>query len=163
MKKREVDTMEKNMVEKLEKMVQTVCSQEGVALYDLELKRAAKGLIVLVYITKVNDVTIGDCQNVSRALSSLLEENDFIDERYFLEVSSPGLERELKLKKHYVSAIGEEIKITFQKEENSITMRGTLMEVSSDNLKLQTEDAEIEIPFSSIKKAKTYFEFKKKN
>jgi len=155
--------MEKSLVEKLEKMAQSICSQQGVALYDLELKRAAKGLIVLVYITKVNGVTIGDCQIVSRSLSNLLEADDFIDERYFLEVSSPGLERELKLKKHYVSAIGEPVKITFQNEDKNTTITGTLTEVLSDNLKLQTEDAEKEIPFSSIKKAKTYFEFKKNN
>lgn len=153
--------MEKVMLEKLEEIAKEACAHHGVALYDLETKRAAKGLIVLIYITKIDGVTIGDCKNVSREISNQLEIDDFIDERYFLEVSSPGLERELKLKKHYVSAIGEKVKITFQETEKNKTIIGELKEVTTDFVKLALVEAELEIPFSNIKKAKTYFDYKK--
>ena len=153
--------MEKNMVERIEDIAKEACLQCGVALYDLELKRASKGLIVLVYIIKVDGVSIGDCRNVSRAVSDILEEDDFIDEKFFLEVSSPGLERELKLKKHYVSAIGEKAKITYHTEDRNVTEIVLIEEILPDNLKVKINDAVKEIPFSSIKKAKTYFDFKK--
>ncbi|MCF7793102.1 MAG: ribosome maturation factor RimP [Candidatus Cloacimonetes bacterium] len=155
--------MEKIMVEKLEKIAKEACSKQGVALYDLELKRASKGLIVLVYITKLDGVNIGDCQIVSREISNRLEIDDFIAERFFLEVSSPGLERELKLKKHYVSAIGEKLKITFQAEDKNKTVIGVLKEVETDYLKLDVKDEMKQITFSDIKKAKTYFDYKKKS
>src|SRR6056297_3393529 len=100
-------------LERLEEITKQACAEQGVALYDLELKHAAKGLVVVAYITKMGGVSVGDCRAVSRTISVVLEEEDLIEERYFLEVSSPGLERQLKLKKHYVSAIGEKIKITF--------------------------------------------------
>ena len=154
--------MQKNMVEKLEKIAKDVCTEQGVALYDLELKHATKGLIVLVYVTKVDGVSIDDCRNVSYALSEALDLDDFIEERYFLEVSSPGLERELKLKKHYVSAIGEMAKITFLEEDKSKILIGTIREVNSDFLRLEVADTVENIPFTSIKKARTYFDDKKK-
>lgn len=155
--------MGNNMVEALETIAKEACKNQAVALYDLELKRASKGLIVLVYITKVGGVTITDCQNVSREISNQLDLEDIIDERYFLEVSSPGLERELKLKKHYVSAIGETIKVTFHIADKTKTLIGILKEVETDYLKLLVNDQMEELAFNDIKKAKTYFDFNKKD
>ncbi|MDO9577824.1 MAG: ribosome assembly cofactor RimP [Candidatus Cloacimonadales bacterium] len=153
--------MEKIMVERIEKIAREACSLFGIALYDLELKHAAKGQLVLIYITKISGVTIDDCRNVSRAISDVLEEEDFIEERYFLEVSSPGLERELKLKKHYVSAIGELAKITYHQDDKNVTEIALIEEILPDHLKVKVHELEKEIPFSSIKKAKTYFDYKK--
>ena len=153
--------MEREVVEKIENIAREACSQHGANLYDVELKQAAKGQLVLVYITKVAGVTIEDCRNVSREISDRLEEEDLISARYFLEVSSPGLERELKLKKHYASAIGELIRITYQLNDKNVTQTALIQEVLPDHLKVIIADAEKEIPFSSIKKAKTYFDFKK--
>jgi ribosome maturation factor RimP len=148
------------MIGRIEQIAKEICTQQNVALYDVEMKRAAKGLIVVIYITKVSGITIDDCKIVSYKISNILEEEDFIDERYFLEVSSPGLERDLKLKKHYVSAIGEKVKITFSYNEKSKTEIGTLSEVLSDSIKIEFDGQTCEIGFSQIKKAKTYFDYK---
>ncbi|MBC8415696.1 MAG: ribosome maturation factor RimP, partial [Candidatus Cloacimonetes bacterium] len=146
---------------RIEQIAKEICTQQNVALYDVELKRAAKGLIIVIYITKVSGVTIDVCKIVSNKISNILEEEDFIDERYFLEVSSPGLERDLKLKKHYVSAIGEKVKITFSYNEKSKTEIGTLLEVLPDSIKMEFDGQNCEIRFSQIKKARTYFDYKK--
>lgn len=149
------------MIGRIEKIAKEICTQQNVALYDVEMKRAAKGLIIVIYITKVSGVTIDVCKIVSYKISNILEEEDFIDERYFLEVSSPGLERDLKLKKHYVSAIGEKVKITFSYNEKSKTEIGTLLEVLPDSIKMEFDGQNCEIRFSQIKKARTYFDYKK--
>ncbi|MFO7897377.1 MAG: ribosome assembly cofactor RimP [Candidatus Cloacimonadales bacterium] len=151
-------------LERLEEITKDACAQHGVALYDLELKHAAKGLVVVVYITKMGGVSVGDCRSVSRSISVVLEEEDLIDERFFLEVSSPGLERQLKLKKHYVSAIGEKIKITFVDEmEKAVTKVGSLKEVMPDHITVEFLEEELPILFKDIKKAKTFFDYKKDN
>ena len=149
------------MLERIEKIAKDACLQHNVALYDIELKHAAKGLIIFIYITKVNGVTVSECQKVSRAISDFLEEQDIIEKRYFLEVSSPGLERELKLKKHYLSAIGEKVKVTFSQNEKNLTKIGTLKEVFPDIIKIEFSNGIKEIPFLNIKKSKTYFDYKK--
>jgi ribosome maturation factor RimP len=154
--------MDKGLLEKLEKMATAVCEKTEVALYDLELKRAAKGLILLIYINRLGGVSIENCQKVSRLLSDLLDESELIGEHYFLEVSSPGLERELKLKKHYASAIGEDVKITFSTEDGNKTLIGAIRGLEADVLIVETEDNVVEIRFNDIKKAKTYFDYKKK-
>ena len=149
------------MIGRIEKIAKEICAQQNVALYDVEMKRAAKGLIIVIYITKVSGVTIDVCKIVSYKISNILEEEDFIDERYFLEVSSPGLERDLKLKKHYVSAIGEKVKITFSYNEKSKTEIGILKEVLPDSIKMEFDGQICEIGFSQIKKTRTYFDYKK--
>ncbi len=149
-------------LEKIEEIAKDACLKHGVALYDIEMKHASKGLIIIIYITKMGGVTVGDCRSVSRTIGVILEEQDFIEERYFLEVSSPGLERQLKLKKHYASAIGEKIKITYLDEnEKAVTKLGLLKEVLPEHITVEFLEEELPILFKNIKKAKTYFEFKK--
>lgn len=152
--------MEKSILEKLEQIASRACELRDVALYDLEVKTASKGLIVLVYITGKEDVTVGDCQKVSRLMADVLEVEDIIEDKYYLEVSSPGIERNLKLKKHYDSAIGELAKITYHNGEKNIAVIGIIKAILPEVVKLEVEEEEIEIPFLSIKKARTYFDYK---
>ena len=154
--------MEKSVFEKLEQIAVRACELRDVSLYDLEVKTASKGLIILVYVTTPNGVTVGNCQKVSKLIANVLEVEDLIEEKYFLEVSSPGIERYLKLKKHYDSAIGELAKITFNTGEENSTVIGKILEILPEVVKMEVDDEEIEISFSSIKKAKTYFEYKSK-
>jgi len=147
--------------EKIEKIAKQACSDVNVALYDIDLKRASKGLLVLVYITKIGGATINECKKVSRIISDELEIEDLINERYFLEVSTPGLERPLNQKKHYVSAIDEKVKITFSVGDETQTAIGTLKEVLPESIKVDFENEIKEIKLTDVKKAKTYFDYKK--
>lgn len=149
-------------LDRLDEIAKDACTQQGVALYDLETKHAAKGLVIVVYITKMGGVSVGNCRSVSRIISVVLEEEDIIEERYYLEVSSPGLERQLKLKKHYVSAIGEQIKITFiNEDEKPVSKVGRLTEVLQEHIVVEFLEETLPIMFKEIKKAKTYFDYKK--
>ena len=147
--------------ERIEHIAKNACSDINVALYDINLKRASKGLIVLIYITKIGGATINECKKVSRIISEILEEEDIVNERFFLEVSSPGLERILNQKKHYVSAIDEKIQISFADGDNISTIIGILKEVLPESIKIEYEDALKEIKLTDVKKAKTYFDYKK--
>jgi len=147
--------------ERIEQIAKNACHKVNVALYDLILKRASKGLILLIYVTKIDGVTINECKKVSRIMSEVLETEDFITERYFLEVSSPGLERVLNQKKHYVSAIDEKLKILYTDGDQIITSIGILKEVLPESIKVEFEDSIEEIQLTDVKKAKTYFDYKK--
>ncbi|MCF7858478.1 MAG: ribosome assembly cofactor RimP [Candidatus Cloacimonetes bacterium] len=147
--------------EQIEMIAKKACSEIKIALYDVELKRASKGLIVLIYVTKINGVTIDECKKISRIVSEVLEVEDIIKERYYLEVSSPGLERDLTQKKHYVSAIGEKVKLTYSHQDKNITSIGVLKEVLPESIKLEFADEVKLIELTDVKKAKTYFDYKK--
>lgn len=151
------------VLKRIEEVAKDACKEQSLSLYGVEMKSASKGLIVIVYITKISGVTIDDCKSVSRYISNVLDQEDFIESTYFLEVSSPGLERDLKFKSHYASAIGEILKITYHNEMGkNVTQKGELLEVLPDSIKIKEKEEIVEIQFTSIKKAKTYFDYKRK-
>jgi ribosome maturation factor RimP len=153
--------MDQKIVQSVEEIAREACNVNNVALYDFEIKMATKGLLVLVFITKISGVSVEDCKQVSRYIERVLEEEEVIKHKYYLEVSSPGLERELKLKKHYVSAIGEIVKIVLQKDGSSDVVKGILHEVLPNEIVIESQENESRIKFSEIKRAKTYFDYKK--
>ena len=141
----------------IEDIAKRICNDMHVALYDIDEKISGKGRIITVYLTKIGGITLDECAQFSRALSAELEAFDLIPERYFLEVSSPGIERPLKLKSHYVSAINEKVAVQWSDEEGKRSTMGTLTEVNQDTITLDDRGTSIEIPLKSISRAKTVY------
>jgi len=148
------------MLDEIEIIIKDACYQNNVGFYDFEVINATKGRILLIYITKVGGVSITDCQNVSKRISYYLDEKNIFNKKYFLEVSSPGLERELKKKKHYISAINEKIKVRHNEAGKIISETGILKEVFPDYINIKTEDKIISIQYNNIKRTKTIFDLK---
>lgn len=102
------------------------------------------------------ELTVDDCALVSRAISAELDEKDPIENRYTLEVSSPGLDRPLTKLEHFKRFVGEVIKLeTAIPVENRKRFKGTLQAVSADNeIELEMEGTVYKIAFNDINKAK---------
>ena len=96
---------------KTEELVQPLVNKNKFELVDVEYVKEAGTNYLRVYIDKEGGITIDDCETISRALSDLLDEKDYIDEAYILEVSSPGLGRPLKKDKDFARSIGEEVDV----------------------------------------------------
>ncbi len=141
----------------VEDIARKICQDMHLALYDIDEKMSGKGRIVTVYLTKIGGVTLDECAAFSRALADELETFDLIPDRYFLEVSSPGLERPLKLKSHYVSAINEKVAVQWSDGEAKRSTMGTLTEVNQDTIKLDDRGNVVEIEFKAITRAKTVY------
>ncbi len=141
----------------IEDIARKICQQMHLALYDIDEKMSGKGRIITVYLTKIGGVTLDECASFSRALADELEEFDLIPDRYFLEVSSPGLERPLKLKSHYVSAINEKVAVEWTDGEAKRSTMGTLTEVNQDSITLDDRGRIVEIDLKSVTRAKTVF------
>lgn len=99
-------------------MLEPIAARHNVEIYDVEFVNEAGEWYLRAYIDKEGGVTIDDCEAVSRDLSDALDKDDFIDEVYYLEVSSPGLGRTLKKDKHLAKSIGEEVEIKLYKPIN---------------------------------------------
>ncbi|AQW88150.1 putative protein (DUF150 domain) [Campylobacter pinnipediorum subsp. caledonicus] len=127
----------------------------GVELYDTEIANENSKAIFRVYITKNGGVNLEDCEKVSRFLSPIFDVTPPISGDYILEVSSPGLERKLEQPKHFISSIGELLKI----KTNETTFKGRLISVNNTSIILQNNDGDVTINFADIKKAKTYLEW----
>lgn len=97
--------------EKTERLLGPVTEANGVSIYDVEYVKEGGEYYLRAYIDKPGGVNIQDCENVSRALSEILDREDFIPDAYNLEVSSPGLGRTLKKDRHLQASIGQEVEI----------------------------------------------------
>ncbi|MCL2064671.1 MAG: hypothetical protein FWG98_09935 [Candidatus Cloacimonetes bacterium] len=161
------------MLEKYEIIIKEICSKHGVGLYDIEEIKTLHGNVLCVFITKIGGVNISDCVKVSKDINTTIETNEILKGYFTFEVSSPGIERQLKFKKHYASAINEWVSVklgercakphsTDGKTQNEII--GLLKEVNHEFVTIETEKENIQVPFTNIKKAKTiYKQVKKEN
>ncbi|MFO7659720.1 MAG: ribosome assembly cofactor RimP [Candidatus Cloacimonadaceae bacterium] len=142
---------------KVEELGKKIAAELHMAVYDIEEKTTAKGKVIVVFLTKIGGVNLDECAAFSRKLSEELDLLDFIPERFYLEVSSPGIERPLKLKMHYLSAINELVEIVWDKDEARITTKGWLQEVNPDDIVIKDKEELVQIPISAIHKARTCF------
>lgn len=105
--------------EKVEKLLKGMIESLGYELYDVEYVKEGKNYFLRIYIDKPEGIDLNDCEMVNDAISDRLDEANYIKEPYFLEVSSPGVERVLRKDKHLEQNRGEEIEIKlFKKDEN---------------------------------------------
>jgi ribosome maturation factor RimP len=110
---------------KTEALLGPIAAENNVTVYDVEYIKEGSDYILRAYIDKEGGVSINDCEAVSRALSTALDENDFIAGAYVLEVSSPGLGRRLKKDKHLLKSIGAEVELkTYQPAGKSKKPKG---------------------------------------
>ena len=108
---------------------------------DVEYVKEAGTWYLRAYIDKPGGIAINDCEVVSRELSDLLDQKDFIDDSYILEVSSPGLGRPLKKERDFARSIGAEVEIrTYRMVEGRKEFTGVLEKYDSESVTVSYED-----------------------
>ena len=120
---------------KTEQILSPIAEQFGVEIYDVEYVKEGSDWYLRAYIDKPEGVNINDCENVSRALSDVLDAEDFIPDAYILEVSSPGLGRALKKDKHLEKSLGAEVEIkTYKPIDGQKEFAGILKAYDADTI-----------------------------
>lgn len=136
----------------------SIIENEGLQFYDTEIANENGKNIYRVYITCKEGVTLDDCAKITNIISPLFDLNPPIRGEYFLEVSSPGIERKLKKPQHFLSSIGEMVEVRLINTDRII---GKLIEASTTSLTIQEDDNEtIRLNYDDIEKAKTYVSWK---
>ena len=126
---------------KTEELLKPIIAENNFELVDVEFVKEGSNWYLRAYIDKEGGITVDDCELVSRSLSDLLDEKDFIDEAYILEVSSPGLGRPLKKDKDFVRSIGEEVEIKlFRAINKQKDYTGYLKAYDKDTVTIEDED-----------------------
>ena len=130
-------------------------------LVDVELAKEGAGKYLRIYIDKPGGITVDDCELVSRAANDILDEQDFVEESYIFEVSSPGLGRPLKKEKDFVRSIGEEVEIrTFRAIERQKEFYGILKAFDKETVTIMMEDeSEMQIARADIALIRLAFDF----
>lgn len=143
-----------------EGLLAPICEQFSVTIYDVEYVKEGADFYLRAYIDKEDGVTIDDCENVSRALSAKMDEEDFISDAYILEVSSPGLGRALKKERHFQNSMGEEVEVkTYAPTNKSKEFVGQLIDYSDGNITIDTGKGEMVFTKDQIANVKLTIDF----
>lgn len=152
MKREEIETL-------VEKVVMEKIQDTNLELVDVEYVRE-RDWFLRVYLDKSGGLEIEDCQFVSEALTKYLDEKDPIKEKYYLEVSSPGLDRQLKKQKDFIRHKGDKVDVSFFKPVNGKkTVCGELAEVDEQILQLVVEGQTEQIERSLISSIRLHLDF----
>ena len=145
-----------NIEEKVENLLKETIENIGYDLYDVEYAKEGKNYFLRIYIDKPEGIDLKDCEKVNDAISDLLDEADYIKDQYFLEVSSPGIERVLRKDKHLEQNKGKEIAIKlFKKDENGEKeYQGILQDFDDETITLEDN---IKIERKGIAQIKTVY------
>jgi ribosome maturation factor RimP len=141
-----------NTREELSQVAESVCQVEGAELYWLDYRQGGNRAIVKVFIEKDGGVTVEDCARVSRALELRFDKQ--IPHRYLLEVSSPGIERQLHTEEHFRRALGKLIRIKMDRAvEGRRVIDGRLIGLHP-RLVLEADFGPVRISWSDLAQAR---------
>ena len=132
--------------QKAEALAEPIVSSFGFELVDVEYVKEAGTWYLRLYIDKEGGITIDDCETVSRLFSDKLDEEDFIDDAYIMEVSSPGLGRPLKKEKDFKRSIGKEVEIrTYRPIDKQKEFFGVLTAYDESHVTITLDDHETRV------------------
>lgn len=149
-----------NIEEKVEKLLIDHVNGLGYELYDVQYTKEGKDYFLKVLIDKPNGIDLNDCEKVSNEINPLLDEADYIKEQYFLEVSSPGIERILRKDKHLKDNIGKLVEVRLFKPINKQkSIEGTLEGFDNDLIEIKINEDIIKVERKNISVIKTIYEW----
>ena len=144
-----------------EKLLEPIIAEHQFELVDVEYVKEGSNWYLRAYIDKEGGITVDDCEIVSRILSDLLDKHDFIPDAYILEVSSPGLGRQLKKEKDFKRSLGQEVEVKLYKAiEKQKQFTGILKDYNDETITLEFEEEEtLAIPRQNISLIRLAFDF----
>lgn len=145
--------------EKVESLIEQPINDIGYELYDVEYVKEGKDYFLRIFIEKEGGISLEDCEKVNYEITDSLDKQEFLKEQYFLEVSSTGIEKNLRKDKHLESNIGVEVEIKlFRQINKKKIITGILKAFNSNEIIIETNESENEsIQRKDISQIKTVY------
>jgi ribosome maturation factor RimP len=150
-----------SIAERVAALAEPLAEEFGYFLWDVEYVKEGGRRILRITIDSEEGIYIEDCEKMHRALDPILDEADPIEEAYYLEVSSPGIERELRTDMHIDACEGWDVEVKLYAPIDGAKMfRGKLLPLAENgDVRIETATGERVFPRASVAKIQTYFEF----
>jgi len=150
---------QQEIVDRVAELVQPIVREWSLELVEVDFRPSGKRWLLRIYIDREEGATIADCERVSRDLDRVLDVEEVIDHPYTLEVSSPGLTRQLKKREDFVRYRGRACRIiTSTAVEGRNEFQGRIVDVAGEDVEVKEEKGVHSIPLSAIKRAHLEFE-----
>lgn len=144
------------IIDELSSIIGDYLKAQGLDLVDLIYRHEGIGLVLRILADKPEGgITIGECTILNKQIGNLLDEKDVLQERYVLEVASPGLDRPLKTKSDFLRCINKEARFFFNEQVNGkFELEGLINKLENDTVYIGIRDKVIEVPLTKINLAK---------
>lgn len=147
-----------NVASEVEALLCPVVEGLGYSLWDVTYRKVGADWTLTITIDSEEGISIDDCEKVHRTIDPLLDEADPIEDAYLLEVSSPGIEREIRTEAHIAACMGEEIDVRlFAPQEGKRAFTGILAGYEAGVLTLQTAEGTVTFPRAAISHMNTTY------
>ena len=147
-----------NIETKVQELLNDIIVNLGYDLYDVEYAKEGKDYFLRIFIDSEKGIDLNDCEKVNNEISDMLDKADYIKEQYFLEVSSPGIERVLRKQRHLIQNIGNQVEVKlFVPINNQKKVIGILDGCNEKTINVKTQIENIEIEKSNIALIKTIY------
>ena len=146
--------------EQVQSLLEPIIVNLGYELYDVMYLKEGKDYYLRIFIDQESGIGIEDCEKVNEAINDILDEKDLIPDSYFLEVSSPGIERLLRKKKHFLNNIGKEVVVKLYRPiDKKREFVGILKSFENDKMTLEVEKEILTFELKDIVSVNTVFNF----
>lgn len=150
----------KNLISTVKEIASEKAGLLGYELVDVEYQLGKKHDLLSVFIYKPEGISIDDCTNMTRALEEVLDKLDIFSKAYYLEVSSPGLDRPIMSRDDYRRNLGKEVETKlFAPMDGKKVLEGKLVDFNEDSIFLEILDNRVCIPIKSISMMKQVIRF----
>lgn len=148
-----------DIIAKIEGIVSNILQRNGIELIDITYRRESSGNVLRISADTESGITIDECARMNTALSDALDASNIIEDRYILEVSSPGLDRPLRSKNDFSKAKGKKIRIyTYMAIDSKKEFIGMVGDAGQTEVSILTDNGErVTIPFDKISSARLDF------
>ncbi len=149
-----------NIEQKVTDLLKEKINTLGYDLYDVEYVKEGKDYFLRIYIDNEKGIDLNDCEKVSNEINDMLDMADIVKEQYFLEVSSPGIERVLRKDEHLKANIGKIVEIKlFKPVDKQKQYVGELVEFNDDVINIKIEENTISLDRKNIAQIKTVYQW----
>ncbi len=150
----------KNIAARVKEIAEPLAESLGIWVWDTEYVKEGARRVLRITVDSEEGIGIDDCEKLHRAIDPLLDEADLIEEQYYLEVCSPGIERELKTDIHIEACEGWDVEVKlYAPRDGSKIFRGVLLPMAENgDILIQTGDTTLTFERASVAKISTYFE-----
>jgi ribosome maturation factor RimP len=148
------------IVDRVREILEIYLKEHGIELIDIIFRREGAGLVLRVVADTADGITVSECTGINKFLSEVLDREDVIQDRYTLEVSSPGLDRPIKTDRDFERSMGKELEFTtFEAIDGRKTHEGVLIGMDKDNVVLERDGVSTVIPRIKIALARLKIDF----
>ena len=146
--------------ERIEELVTKPINELGYKVYDVMYVKEGKDNYLRIFIDKESGISLDDCEKVNNAITDMLDETDIIKDQYFLEISSPGVERHIRKNQQLEEHIGKDINVRlFKPIDKQKDLTGTLQKFDNEQVVLLINAQEVSIKRDNISSMKRAFKW----